>query len=232
MPSNLPNNNPVSYLGVRPNTPPNLYKAKRAPNANDKKDIGSFWLNTVSGVNYQLTNYSSGVPNWQTVTGTQADVNSLTGGSGTANPVGGNIQIAGTANQITSTASGSTVTLALPSAISASGSITAATTLTATSGNITATNGNLVLNSVGNKLLINAGTNCSVGTFTLGGTVTTAVSNTDVTASSLIYLQTLTLGTVSAASTLAVTTISAGSGFTVKPSQATDTSTVAFLIIN
>lgn len=115
-----------------------------------------------------------------------------------------------------------------------SGSVTAATTITATLGAITATNGNLVLGTAGNKLVIasTSSATCSAGTFTLAGTATTTVSNSAVTANSLILLTTQALGTVSAASTLAVTAKSAGTSFTVTPSQSTDTSTIAYLIIN
>ena len=117
---------------------------------------------------------------------------------------------------------------------SVSGSLTAGTTLTATLGNITATNGNLSLGTAGNKLLIAATSSatCSAGTFTLGGGATTTVNNTAITASSLVFLSTMALGTVSVASTLAVTSVSAGVHFVVTPSQSTDTSVVAYLIIN
>lgn len=115
-----------------------------------------------------------------------------------------------------------------------SGSVTAGTTLTASAGNITATNGNLVLADVGNKLVIaaTASATCSAGTFVLGGGATTVVSNSAVTANSIILLTTQALGTVTVASTLSVVVSTPGVNFTVTPSQSTDTSTVAYLIIN
>lgn len=114
------------------------------------------------------------------------------------------------------------------------GSLTTTTTLTATLGNITATNGNLAMGTAGNKLIIPATSNatCSAGTFVLGGGATTVVDNSAVTANSIIILTTQALGTVSVASTLAVTSTIASTSFTVTPSQETDTSTVAYLIIN
>ena len=114
------------------------------------------------------------------------------------------------------------------------GSLTASTTLTATLGNITATNGNLVLTAAGNKLQIHASATAtdSAGTFTLGGGATTVVSCSAVTANSLILLTPQALGTVSIPSALAVTATSANTSFTVTPSDSTDTSTVAYLIIN
>lgn len=118
--------------------------------------------------------------------------------------------------------------------LSQAGALTATTTLTATLGNITATNGNLSLATDGNKLLIAATSSatCSAGTFALSGAATTVISNSAITASSLILLTTQALGTVVVASTLAVTSKIAATSFTVTPSQATDTSTVAYIIIN
>lgn len=118
--------------------------------------------------------------------------------------------------------------------VSATSTITAGTTLTATLGNITATNGNLVLTAAGNKLQINASSSatCSAGTFVLSGAATTVVSNSAITASSLVLLTSQALGTVTVPSALAVTAKSAGVSFTVTPSDSTDTSTIAYLIIN
>jgi hypothetical protein len=113
------------------------------------------------------------------------------------------------------------------------GSLTTSTTLTATLGAITASNGNLVMSTAGNKLLIPATSSatCSAGTFVLSGAATTVVSNAVVTASSLIFFQVVTLGTVTTASTFSYTKI-AGTSFTVTPSASTDTSTVQFVMIN
>ena len=127
-----------------------------------------------------------------------------------------------------------TGSLSTTTSLSATTSVGAGTTITATLGNITATNGNLVLATAGNKLLIKATSSatCSAGQFTLGGGATTVVSNSAVTAASLILLTTQVLGTVIVASTLAVTAQVAGASFTVTPSQATDTSIINYLIIN
>jgi len=120
---------------------------------------------------------------------------------------------------------------------SVTGSVTAGTTLTATLGAITATNGNLVLGTAGNKILstsvgttIAAGAN-SFGTVPLvGGTI--VVSTTSVTANSIILLTAQNLGTVVAPSALTVSARSAGVSFTILASQATDTSTIGWEIIN
>lgn len=194
--------------------------------------IGQVWVNTVTGSSYVLVGLTASAgtitATWATSAGGTTEVSTLSGDTGTAAPVVGNIKIAGTANQITTAGSGSTVTLSVPTAFVAPGSVTA------TLGNITATNGNLVLSTAGNKLVIPAAVaaTSSAGTFTLSGAATTVVTNSTVTASSLIFLQTNALGTVTVASTLAVTAKSAGISFTVTPSQSTDTSNVSFLIIN
>jgi hypothetical protein len=212
----------------------------------------------IAGTASQITASSSGhtvtlsLPNSLTVPGSLTTTTTLT--VGTNETVGGTLGVTGATTLAATTIVGTTNINASGAAVSTigtggtgavhignatgntavTGSLTASTTLTATSGNITATNGNLVLNSVGNKLVIKATSSatCSAGTFALAGTATTVVSNSAVTASSLVLLTTQALGTVSAASTLAVTAISAGVSFTVTPSQSTDTSTIAYLIIN
>jgi hypothetical protein len=201
--------------------------------------IGQQWVNTSANTVYVLTSISTSggvtTPTWTLLESEGGALNTLTGGSGGAiSPSANNITLAGTANQITTTGSGSTITFAVPSSPSFGGTVTSATGFTATTGNITATNGNLVMSHVGNKLVIPASSSatCSAGQFTLAGAATTIVSNSAVTASSLILLTTQVLGTVSAASTLAVTAQSAGVSFTVTPSQSTDTSVVNYLIIN
>lgn len=92
--------------------------------------------------------------------------------------------------------------------------------------------GSLDVGAAGSGLAVaeGSGTNAKQGVFTLSGAATTVVTNTTVTANSRIIMTTQTLGTVAAASTLAVTARSAGASFTVTPSQATDTSVIAFQI--
>jgi collagen type VII alpha len=154
--------------------------------------------------------------------------------------------IGGASNAVGSTAVGATGTLlagatgadpSFTASPSVTGSLTAGTTLTATLGNITATNGNLVLGTAGNKQVYTsvgtttaAGAN-SAGTVALvGGTAT--VATTAVTASSLVRLTCQALGTVTAPSALACTTKTAGTSFVILASQATDTSTIFWEIVN
>jgi hypothetical protein len=118
-----------------------------------------------------------------------------------------------------------------------SGSVTAGTTITATSGAITATNGNIVRGTAGNKdVYSSVGTNAtaganSAGTVALiGGTI--VVATTAVGASSLIRLTCQALGTVVVPSALCVSAKSAGVNFTILASQATDTSTIFWEVVN
>lgn len=211
----------------------------RAPATTDTNyPLGKRWVYIGTG-EYTLNQLTSagGIlsATWVLLGTNGGALNTLTGDSGGAiSPSAGNITLSGTASEITTTGSGSTIAFSLPTTMIVPGSLSATTTLTATLGAITATNGNLVLSTAGNKLVIAATSSatCSAGTFTLAGTATTVVSNSAVTANSLILLTTQALGTVSSASTLAVTAKSAGVSFTITPSQSTDTSTVAYLIIN
>lgn len=90
--------------------------------------------------------------------------------------------------------------------------------------------GNLALSTAGNKLKIATGSNASAGTGTLsGGTVT--ISTTAVTANSLIFL-TDTASSLTNVGQLSVTAKSAGTSFTVTSSNALDTSTFNWFMIN
>jgi hypothetical protein len=112
------------------------------------------------------------------------------------------------------------------------GSLTASTTLTATAGAITATNGNLVLGTAGNKLSIATGSNASIGTSGAMTSGAVTVSNTSVTANSIIFVQPAVLGTVTSPQAGYVSSKSAGTSFTITSAGATDTSTWNYLIIN
>ena len=195
--------------------------------------VGAFILNTVNGNLWQLKSYTAAAGL------TSANWDMISSGSGSI------VAVNGTASQVTVNTAGNTATVSLPAAIvtpgslntttslSATTTVTAGTGITSTTGNITATNGNLVMGTAGNKLVVPATSNatCSAGTFTLSGAATTTVANSAVTASSLIFFQVFTLGTVSTASTFSYTK-SAGTNFIVTPSASTDTSVVNYLIIN
>lgn len=69
MPNNLPNANPLSYLGVRPETPPNLIRAQRAPTSGDAEPVGTFWVDEVAGNIWSVSRYVSGSPDWELIGG-------------------------------------------------------------------------------------------------------------------------------------------------------------------
>jgi len=90
--------------------------------------------------------------------------------------------------------------------------------------------GGVRLGAAGAGLSIREGSNAAMGTATLSaGTVT--VSNTLVTSSSRIFLTPQTLGTVSVPSACGISARSAGTSFTILCSQATDTSVIAWQIV-
>jgi len=132
----------------------------------------SIWTYTGAGV-WVLTELSSGA------------VLTLSDTSGTLilPTAGGNIQIAGTANQITSTAGTNKDTLSIPSTFIAPGTIAATTTVTAGTG-ITSTLGNIVA-SAGNISAtlgsVSAGTSVTAGT-----TLTATLGNITATNGNIV----------------------------------------------
>lgn len=89
---------------------------------------------------------------------------------------------------------------------------------------------NVRMATVGGGVSIKEGTNATMGAATLSaGTVT--VSTTKVTATSRIFLTIQSLGTVSAPKSIGVTARSAGTSFTITSEDITDTSVIAWQII-
>ena len=70
MPATLPNENPLSYLGVRAETPPNTIVTQIDPTTNDRDEVGTFRVNEATGNSFQLVRYLNGLPIWQDVAGT------------------------------------------------------------------------------------------------------------------------------------------------------------------
>lgn len=90
--------------------------------------------------------------------------------------------------------------------------------------------GDITLQKVGGGLLVKEGTNAKMGIATLsGGTV--VVSTTAVTANSRIFLTAQSLGTVAVPSGYGVSARTAGTSFTILASAPTDTSTIAWMIV-
>lgn len=192
---------------------------KRAPASTDANyPVGKPWVDSANDATYSLTSLSvsGGVKsgNWQLLGSASGSVAS----------------VLGTANQITVSTASNVATVSLPSAITAPGSLTTTTSVTATLGAITASNGNLVLGTAGNKLSIATGSNASVGTSAAMTAGTITISTTAVSASSIIFLICATPGGTQGI--LSVGTITAGTSFVINSSEAADTSTVNWLIIN
>lgn len=245
--SHLAPSNPLSYLGVVAPNPPNVILATRDPvsgvaGQDATYSIGTEWSNSTTGTFWILTALVALTPTWTEVAGASGDgpileINGL-------GPDDGEFEISGTDNQIDITPGDSEITLSLDAAVIAPGSLTttttlaagttltAGTTITATLGAITATNGNLVLGHAGNKILITTGTNASAGTTAAMTSGSIVVSTSAVTANSLIFMTANTLGTVTAPSAFYVSARTAGTSFTITASQATDTSTVNWFLIN
>jgi len=131
------------------------------------------------------------------------------------------------------TVTGGTGVVATTGNVSATaGAVNAGTSMTATLGNITATNGNLVMGTLGNKLVIPAGTNASIGTSVAMTTGSVTISTTAVTAASKIFLTRNTVGGTLGNLSVPSASIVANTSFVINSDSGTDTSTVNWLIIN
>jgi hypothetical protein len=97
-------------------------------------------------------------------------------------------------------------------------------------GTFTVFGGQLILGTVGVGLAIKEGVNATSGAVTLvAGTAT--VATTKVTANSRIQLTPQSLGTVTAPKAVGVTTRTPGTSFVVTSADATDTSIIAWTIV-
>lgn len=95
-------------------------------------------------------------------------------------------------------------------------------------GDVNASTGNILVSTIGKGLQVKTGTNAKIGTAVLvGGTVT--VSNTSVTANSRIFLTSQSDG--GTPGFLRITAKTAATSFVITSSSGTDTSTVAWMIV-
>ncbi len=151
--------------------------------------------------------------------------------------VAGDIVIATAANVIGSLADVATGQVLMSGGVGVapaySGSPSVTGTVTAATG-LVATAGNLSLNGVTSKININASTaaTASLGTTSAltGGAIT--VSTTAITANSLVFFTTNTLGTITAPGSYRVSARTPGVSFDIQSSSPADTSTVDYWIIN
>lgn len=166
------------------------------------------------------------------------DVNSH-GATGVTNAVGINVavQTGATNNYGVQIGAASTRTLWLANTTNPTtpaGGITfgssADTNLYRSAANTLATDSNFTLTTAGRGILIKEGTNATSGVATLvAGTI--VVSTTKVTANSRIQLTVQSLGTVAIPQAIGVTARTAGTSFTISSAGVTDTSVIAWTII-
>lgn len=100
--------------------------SKTDPNSSNVSfPIGKRWINTVANTNWVLTSVNAFngtlTPTWVPSGGTTTDVSTISADTGTAAPVGGDIEILGTPSRIVTAASGNTVTLDLSPTLSVLG---------------------------------------------------------------------------------------------------------------
>lgn len=199
---------------------------------------------TLLGTAAQGLSFSSSASN---VTGTIADWTTAQKGVGVLSTNAQSVTGTGTTQAVTPASL--TARLQAPGAIggttpgsgafttlSSTGLITAGTGLTATTGALTATNGNLVFGTAGNKISAPAATTITAGANSFGRVALVGgaaiVATTAVSATSIILITNQVLGTVAAPFPLAVTARTAATSFTITSADATDTSTIGWMIIN
>lgn len=228
--------------------------ALRAPTTQDIYNPGTRWQD--NSVNPAVQFYTIGAGVWYELPNTSFGVSSVTGTANQilANPTVGAVVLSligpytqasytahgvligeGTSS-IVATAVGATGTLfsgntgadpTFTASPSVTGSITAGTGFTATTGNLT-------LNGAASKILINATTaaTASVGTTAALSGGALVVNTTAISATSLVFFATHTLGTVTVPQAYRVSARTPNVSFTIQSQDPTDTSTVDYWIIN
>lgn len=129
---------------------------------------------------------------------------------------------------VTQTAGNSTTALATTAFVTTADNLKANIAAPTLTGDVTLSTGNLLITTIGKGTQIKTGTNAKIGTATLvGGTAT--VANTSVTANSRIFLTSNTDG--GTPGWLRVSAKTNGTSFVITSSSGTDTSTVAWEMI-
>jgi len=139
--------------GIKQYNLPDLVQAQVAPTTSDRYQVGTLWVNEATGNAYQLTQYSGGNPVWSVLGGATGAVATLTGDSGVATPVAGNINILTGAN-LTTLGAADDVTISLDTTISGLTSVTSTSFVTGsategvtyTGNSITATGSDAAIN--------------------------------------------------------------------------------------
>ena len=129
---------------------------------------------------------------------------------------------------VTQAAGNSTTAVATTAFVTTANNLKANLASPVFTGDVNVSTGNLLISTLGKGLQIKTGVNSKIGTVTLvGGTAT--VANTSVTANSLIFLTAQTTGTLPGALRISAKTV--GTSFVITSNVATDTSLVAWMIV-
>lgn len=129
---------------------------------------------------------------------------------------------------VTQTAGNSTTALATTAFVTTADNLKAPLASPVFTGDVNVSTGNLLVSTIGKGLQVKTGTNSKIGTAVLvAGTVT--VANTSVTSNSRIFVTSQVDGGVTGF--LRITAKTVGTSFVITSSVATDTSTVAWLIV-
>jgi hypothetical protein len=160
--------NPLAYMGVEPEMPPNMYMSPNAPTPTDvfNFNLGDFWVDTTTQQLWVLVSQARGVATWITLFGGASD--KFITDSGTAIPAAGVINLNGDGLNINTTGSGSTIHVDLNPNLTLTG-----LTLTGFTGGVLVSNNSGVISEVSttnHSLLIGnaAGTISSLGVATNG----------------------------------------------------------------
>lgn len=129
---------------------------------------------------------------------------------------------------VTQAAGNSTTALATTAFVTTADNLKAPLTSPTFTGDVNSSTGNVLISTIGKGLQVKTGTNAKIGTSVLvAGTVT--VTNTSVTANSRIFLTSQSDG--GSPGFLRITAKTAATSFVITSSNAADTSTVAWLIV-
>lgn len=179
MPSNTPNNNPanVGYGQSQPLinifNPPTLSAVD--PGVNNRKPIGSIWVNRSSNAIWGLSSITNNSANWQLLTNA-GGAGSFTSLTVTPGPISltGTTSINTSGSGVTTIGTGGTGAVNIGNSsgnTAVTGSLTSSAGLTASTGNITATAGKVI-----------AGTTLQANGDAAGAASTTSLSNVTATA--------------------------------------------------
>jgi len=235
--STLPLNTPY-YGGKQTPNPVTALKGAGTPPTNVKGPqwiVGqTLYLDEATGGYYVLTAIAAGgAATWAILANATGPLDTLTGDAGGAiSPSGGDIILAGTANEIHTAGAGHTITFTLPAAVIAPGSLASTTTITAGTG-ITATTGNIV--ATAGNITTTAGSISAHTTVTAGTSITATLGDITATNGNLVLNHTgnkLVIHASTAASDSIGTSAALTNGVVVVNTTAVTASSLIFLSYN